>query len=149
MFNSSLSVSSLLLSSTLWMSKRFRQEYCHCWSTLSSRTFDLSVKADTFSFHSFIILFFSSRSFSYSSNLLVINLTDFERSASDCSPLICVCLFCSTKLCMMVLTSFSKFLNSWKKYLYVLLYLRHHWIHHIYNSYLKQKWFFFLTLWMF
>ena len=42
--------------------------------------------------------FFFSRSFSYLSNLLVINFTDLERSASDCSPLICVCLFWSTKL---------------------------------------------------
>ena len=81
---------------------------------LSSRTFDLSVKADTFSFNSFIILFFSSRSFSYLSNLSVINLTDFERSASDCSPLIYICLFRSTKLCI-VLTSFSKFFKQFKR----------------------------------
>ena len=59
MFNTSLSISSLLFSSTPWMSKQFRQEYCPCWSTLSSRTFDLSVEADTFSFNAFIILFFS------------------------------------------------------------------------------------------
>ena len=97
-FNASLSVSSLLFSSTLCMSKQSRREYCSCWSMLSSRTFDLSVRADTFSFNFFIISFFPSRSFSYSSNLSVINLTDFERSASDCSPLICVCLFWSPKL---------------------------------------------------
>ena len=86
MFNASLSVFLLLFSSTPWISEKFRREYCSCWSMLSSRTFDLSVRADTFLFHFFIISVFSSRSFSYSSNLSVINLTDFERSASDCSP---------------------------------------------------------------
>ena len=44
----------------------------------------------------------------------MINLTDFERSASDCSSLICVYLSWSTKL-RVVLTSFSKFFKQFKR----------------------------------
>ena len=58
MFNTSLSVSSLLISATPRMSRQFQREYCPWWSMLSWRTFDLSVKADSFSFNSFIILLF-------------------------------------------------------------------------------------------
>ena len=53
MFNASLSVFLLLFSSTPWISEKFRREYCSCWSMLSSRTFDLSVRSDTFSFKFF------------------------------------------------------------------------------------------------
>ena len=81
---------------------------------LSSRTFDLSVKADTLSFSYFIILFFSSSSFPHLSNLSVINVTDFYISASDCLSLICVRLFWSTKLCIL-LTSFYKFFKQFKR----------------------------------
>ena len=140
MFNTSLSVSSLLLSSTLCMSEQFRREYCSCWSMLPLKTFDHLVRADNFSFNFFIISFFSSRSFLYSSNLSVINLIDFERSASDCLPLMCVCLFWSTKL-LIYLTSFSKFFKQFKEYLYSPHYLNHHWIHLILQSYVKQRWF--------
>ena len=65
-FNTSLLASSLLLSSTPWMSKQLWWEYCPRWSTFSSTTFDLSIKADTFSFKSFII-FLLSCYLSYSS----------------------------------------------------------------------------------
>ena len=49
-------------------------------------------------FHLILNNLFFFTLFSYLSNLLVTNFTDLERSASDCSPLICVCLFWSTKL---------------------------------------------------
>ena len=78
---------------------------------LSSTPFVLLVKTDTLSFNYFIILFFSSCSFSDLSNLLVINSTVFERSASDCLLSICFCLFWLTKL-QIVATSFSKFFKQ-------------------------------------
>ena len=84
MFNASLSVFLLLFSSTPWISEKFRREYCSCWSMLSSRTFDLSVRADTFSFNFFIISFLSSRSFSYSSNLSVMWLILKDQEATVC-----------------------------------------------------------------
>ena len=72
------------------------------------KKFYLSVQVDTFSFNYYYYFF------SYLSNLSVINLTDFERSASNCLLLICVCLFWSTKL-RIVSTCFSKFFKQFKR----------------------------------
>lgn len=92
-FNTSLSVSSLLFSSMPLMITQFRREYCPCWSMLSSRSFVLLVTAETSSF----IYYFSYVLFHICQTLLAINLTDFVRPANGCSPLISGCQFWFTK----------------------------------------------------